>query len=370
MNKENSINANEEDIFAEDILEKYKTEIEQAGAVNDDDDTDGGVFFGSLSGLTQNDIALNETAKNVKKPSVDFLRYFMLAVSLAIFIYASYSIVGRIVEYISAGQEYDALKNLVYSGQNGLAPEAEVLKKTRANVPIEDILAIQKQAGSRVVEADKTDSYIKQQADQPPVNLNSIAGRSRDLFGWLKVYDTRIDYPVVHRPEDTENEYYLKHTFDGKSNSSGAIFVDFTNSSDVDENYNTVIYGHNMLDGSMFQPIINFSRYEYFTNGLIELTTEKAIYYYEVFSAREEDPFSGYVRTNFTKVNSAGEEELDLDEYFEFLNEMQDRSIFTKDMEFTADTRIITLSTCVNDRRDWRFTVQGVLIEVLLPEEE
>ena len=195
---------------------------------------------------------------------------------------------------------------------------------------------------------------IIKMAEMPDLSegMQKLVDINPDFFAWIRVSHTKIDYPVV---QAGDNQYYLNHSFERKQHSWGTIFADFRNRKDIPENRHLIIYGHNMLDGSMFQPLPDFGVYkEYFETGIIELITEDAVYYYEIFSAREEDPRSGYIEMSFTD-----------EEWVEFLYEQQERSSFTKNLSFTADSRIVTLSTCVNDAtRDWRFVVQGVLVEV------
>ena len=64
----------------------------------------------------------------------------------------------------------------------------------------------------------------------------------------LKFETLDISYPIV---QTTDNDHYLHYTFEGQRNANGAIFLEHTNSSDF-EDCNTIIYGHNMRNGSMF----------------------------------------------------------------------------------------------------------------------
>jgi len=101
---------------------------------------------------------------------------------------------------------------------------------------------------------------------------------------------------------------------------------------------------------------LDFGRYrDDFMDGIIELITEDAMYYFEIFSAREEDPRAEYFDVRFESDEA----------WVEFLYRQQERSNFNKNLPFTADDIIVTLSTCINDTtRDWRFVVQAVLIDV------
>jgi len=329
---------------------EYKNKPEKEKDEKEEDD-EPNVFFDSLKTMTPGEIVLNEAARNAKKPSFDFVRYFVLLVSLGVFIYAGYNIAVRLYLYVQAAQESASIQALMFGGEEDFEG-SQSLKKTRENLPIKDHMALQKQmTRNYAVGADISDGI--NETDQKQLNLVKIADKNPDLYGWIRVSHTTINYPVV---QTSDNDHYLYYSFEGRRNPSGAIFADHNNSRDIAENRNTVIYGHNMLDNSMFQPLIIFgSRFDYFKDGIIELTTEDATYYYEIFSAREEDPSSGYIAVDF----------YDDEQYIEFLNAMQERSVFRKYFEFDAETRIITLSTCVNDyKRDWRFVVQGILFDV------
>ena len=307
------------------------------------------IFIASLADMTQNDIILNETAKNVKKPSVDFVRYFMLLLAVGIFIYAGYNIVDKLYSYVAAAQEYSKLQDIFDNNNEDDLQTAQYLKKTKANNPIHDILVLQKHSGVVGVEvSDEIEDFGKYSK-----NITKLSDMNPDMFCWIKVNFTTISYPVV---QTTDNDYYLYYSFNKTRSPSGAIFADYRNSRDIPSNRNLILYGHNMLDNSIFQPLIDFGRYsDYFHNGIIELITEDAVYYYKVFSANEEDPTSGYIQTDFASD----------EEYLEFLTSLEERSIYHKDIVFDADTKIITLSTCVNDvKRDARFVVRGILIDV------
>jgi len=183
--------------------------------------------------------------------------------------------------------------------------------------------------------------------------MKQLANTNPDVFAWITVSGTKIDYPVV---QTKDNDFYLRFGYNKEESRSGAIFMDYRNSKNLSENRHTIFYGHNMLDRTMFSPLIKFSKNEeLFKNGMIEIITNEAIYYYKIFSVHEEEPTSGYIRTNFYND----------EDYVGFLTDMKSRSIFEKDVTLDADSKIITLSTCVNDIRvDRRFVVQGVLVDV------
>ena len=92
--------------------------------------------------------------------------------------------------------------------------------------------------------------------DAPPRHdLTALAAENPDCAGWITIPDTGIDYPVMHTPEDPE--HYLRRDFYGNNASGGTPFLDGRNAAQV-EGQNLILYGHNMMDGSMFKPLISY----------------------------------------------------------------------------------------------------------------
>ena len=130
-----------------------------------------------------------------------------------------------------------------------------------------------------------------------------------DIVGWLAIPNTRIDYPFAIA---SDNDYYLGRNLYGKQAASGSLFVDFRNSPDFTD-FNTVIYGHNMKDLSMFGELRLFANIDFFlenTSGVIFLedqTLKLEIFAYMVVQASdsmvysispEQDRFYDYVSKN------------------------------------------------------------------------
>lgn len=83
----------------------------------------------------------------------------------------------------------------------------------------------------------------------------ALQGENSDCVGWLTISDTGIDYPIMHTPD--EPEHYLRRDFYGQSSSGGTPFLDGRNEAQA-KGQNLIVYGHNMLDGSMFKPIVQY----------------------------------------------------------------------------------------------------------------
>lgn len=86
----------------------------------------------------------------------------------------------------------------------------------------------------------------------PIIDFNALAQTNPEVVGWIYVPGTNINYPVV---QATDNSKYLNTLFDGTSNASGAIFLDYEDTAPGMVDQQTTIYGHHMNDGSMFNVI-------------------------------------------------------------------------------------------------------------------
>ena len=308
-----------------------------------------GVFLSSLEDLSEKDIELNETALTAKKPPVDFVRYFILLICLSVFVYAGYSIVQQLFEYAEAANDSTMLRDMFYGREDALG-DMQTLGRARVNRPIQDILSLQRQT---VREVSVVISEGVTVADQKRTQLDRISDIP-NMYGWIRVSGTNVDYPVV---QWNDNDYYLTRNVYGVYSASGSIYTDFRNDRNVDNNLNTIIYGHNMANGTVFSTLMNLEKSrETFDNGMIELTTPDGVYLYEVFSVHRVNPLYYYREVAFESEAR----------YVEWLYEMKSLSRHDKEhIMFTPASRIITLSTCTNTWRNPRFAVHGVLIDVL-----
>lgn len=175
-----------------------------------------------------------------------------------------------------------------------------------------------------------------------------------DIYAWIYIPDTQIDYPVLQHP--TDNYYYLEYNLDGSKGYPGCIYTEDYNEKDFSDPH-TVIYGHNMKNGTMFAGLHKFGDSEYFKeHPYVYIYTEDRLLVYEIFAAHE----SG-------------------NEHILYNNDFSDSYVFTKylaeimtgrtmngnireDLSVTSDDRIVTLSTCVANRPEKRYLVQGVLL--------
>lgn len=116
-----------------------------------------------------------------------------------------------------------------------------------------------------------------------PVDFEALQAENPDIYAWITIPGTNVDYPILQREGD--NGYYLNHSVDGAGSIAGAIFTEDYNSKDFTDP-NTIIYGHNMKNGSMFRTLHNYSDREFFDNNRdITIYMPDKILHYTIFAA-------------------------------------------------------------------------------------
>lgn len=175
-----------------------------------------------------------------------------------------------------------------------------------------------------------------------------------DIYAWIYIPDTVIDYPVLQHP--TDNSYYLNYNIDGSKGYPGCIYTENYNKKDFSDP-NTVMYGHNMKNGLMFAGLHRFEDSDYFNeHPYVYIYTEDTLFVYEIFAAYETGDEHILYNRDFADANI----------YRDYLNGIfQIRSMNANIRESTVVTeedRILTLSTCIADKPDSRYLVQGVLL--------
>ena len=176
-----------------------------------------------------------------------------------------------------------------------------------------------------------------------------------DIYAWIYIPDTKIDYPVLQHP--TDNTYYLNYNLDGSRGYPGCIYTEDYNEKDFTDP-NTVLYGHNMKNGTMFAGLHKYGDSEYLEeHPYVYIYTEEGLLVYEIFAAYQSgDEHILYAHDSFEDRKVYGK-------YLEEILSMRSMgSVLKEGAEVTEDSRIITLSTCISGKPNNRFLVQGVLL--------
>lgn len=185
------------------------------------------------------------------------------------------------------------------------------------------------------------------------LDLAALGQVNPDVAGWIRIPDSRIDYPLL---QGGDNAYYLTHAWDGRSTSVGAIFLERQCSADLTD-FHTIVYGHNMNDGSMFAGLRKYASQEYWQNHpYVYIAGEMGVLRYEVFSAYRADVDSITYRLGFSGEAKA-----------EFLRHAGESSKIDTGIVPEETDRILTLSTCSGAGYSTRWVVHARLKMVEAP---
>ena len=271
----------------------------------------------------------------------DVIRLIVMLAALAVFLYSGYTLYGFYKEYKKSADEYDNLENSYAADQQ---EESEDLDH------LEDDTALQSISGGEVRTVIENGEEKTLPVLKNPIDFTHLLSVNSDIVGWLRIRALDISYPVV---QGEDNDYYLHRTFEKTDNFAGCLFVNSYNMGDFTDQ-NTIIYGHNMKNGSMFGKLKNFNDPEVFQKSrYFWIFTPDFIYQYRIFSASVVD------KTGLTYQISFTDEEFD-----QFISRAYSSSVVdNQGVTVTKDDRIVTLSTCTGDDAT-RFVVMGKLAQI------
>lgn len=207
------------------------------------------------------------------------------------------------------------------------------------------------QAAPSGLEADSSSAGTVSERTFKSINFAELAEINPDVVAWLKADEGIIDYPVV---QGTDNEYYLDHLFTKAHNKLGSLFVDYRTPGDFSAQ-NTVIYGHNMKDGSMFSSLMNYKDQNYFeTYPEMQLYTPGGVYVIEFFAGIVADGDYEFIRYDFK----------DNEDFLSYITTLKQESSFRSEVELEANDRIVTLCTCSYEYNNARYALFGKLVPI------
>ena len=179
------------------------------------------------------------------------------------------------------------------------------------------------------------------------VDMEALTAINPDIVGWLHFENMDISYPVL-LAED--NDKYLHTSYDGTAVRAGSIFMDCNNTGDFQDSH-TILYGHNMKNGSMFGQLKSYRDVSFYQgHEYFQIITGDHIYRYMIF-AYEDIPETSFVyQVPFGRSL----------EFDQFLDEIRQISMISPDINVSREDVVITLSTCSTTGR--RFVVHAVRI--------
>jgi len=199
----------------------------------------------------------------------------------------------------------------------------------------------------KLIEQVRSDPTPAQPGATPPpwpqIDFAALAEINPDIVGWIVIEGTDINYPIV---QGEDNKRYLNYLFTGEKNRAGCVFLDCENAADFSDP-NSVVYGHYLNDGTMFSPLLQYKKQEYFdAHPTGWLVTPEGGYKISFFSG-----FVSSVRGKAWDKTPSGA----------WPEEMLEKSRFSGGPIPQPGDRFLTLSTCSYEFNNARFILLGIL---------
>jgi len=220
-------------------------------------------------------------------------------------------------------------------------------------IAVVNIVPILAQQGQRENMEDQLQMDMIKDADENSmvpisIDFDALLAAHKDTVGWLYCEGTSINYPVM---QAEDNDYYLSRLPDGRKNRAGSLFLDYRSDQKFAD-MNSIIYGHNMKDGSMFGSLGEYSDQEYYeAHPEWYMFTPDTDYKILLLSAHITDIGSDDYAMPFLQSE---------------LDEMVARSVSISDFNsfyaYESGRKVITLSTCAYTHEDARYVLLGMLM--------
>lgn len=263
-----------------------------------------------------------KSKKKTRGTSGSILWKLLFVAALCVLVFSAYNLIKIFLSYKEGTDEYNELRQ--YTVQVTPEPSKEAPDENGGE--------------PEPVQAPLTVDFASLQAINP------------DVKGWLYIEALDISYPIV---QGEDNEEYLHTTYEGNSNYAGSIFVDYQNNGNFSD-CNTIVYGHNMKNQSMFGKLKQFKEQEKYKDSVyFWILTPEGDYRYQAFSAFYTDAVSDA----YTLFSGPGES------FTQYQADMAARSEVPLEVPaMDQNSKIVTLSTCAARDSSRRFVVQGVRI--------
>jgi len=327
-------------------------------------------FLHSLSSLKPEDIRVSETVRlrTRAQKKENLFRNVMLFFCLSVFVVSCVLLLDNLRQKNEAKKLYDdAAAEFAAAGldfgfeqwkgtQISAGGSAMLLSPDRESIP-----SLSGSEAGKAAEQEKSgqdgntgNSGYNEELEKLRATLRSYRERNDDVYGYISIPAVGIEYVLV---KGEDNDFYLDNNWLGQYLVNGSIFVDYRCADMIMHNFNTVIYGHNIVvnGGSMFNGVTKFRDREIFNNALIYVYTMDGVYVYKPFSFYDTTSSSGYVRTGFSSE----------EDFLGFAADMKSRSRHASDLTVEENGRMLTLSTCTNVGSG-RYALHAVLIEYIV----
>ncbi len=201
-----------------------------------------------------------------------------------------------------------------------------------------------KKSNSEIPSISNQDNELEEGIDIN-VDFEALIESNEDIIGWIYSPDTPINYPIV---QSEDNNYYLRRMLDGTYNTAGTIFMDYRNNKDLTD-LNTIIYGHNMKNNSMFGTLDLYKEQEYYEKHPL-------VYLISPHQTIEIELIAGLVVSERSEIYDIPNDQDSLNSLYKRILE---KSTFKSNVLLEEGDRLVTLSTCSYENDSARYVVVG-----------
>ncbi len=196
----------------------------------------------------------------------------------------------------------------------------------------------------------------KNKVENHNINWKKLKKLNSDVYAWIYVPDTKVDYAIVQPSKKEDDLFYLKRNLKKKYEFSGSIFSEKINSKSFKDPV-TVLYGHNMLNGSMFATLHKFEDPTFFKK-------HKYFYIYKPGHKLTYKVYSAYTYDDRHIMNSFDfDQAKDVAKYQKSTLKPKSMTKNVRKVKLGPDSSIVTLSTCTSGGGETRYLVQGLLVK-------
>lgn len=315
----------------------------------------------------------NKPDKKIKVSTSFVVRIALVCVFATVFVVSAVMLINTLAHYRAASElygkvqsEFDSVINKT-TGAPGSEAVSDIWTRGPGQINVPEVTT-EASALDTTAPSDNTPTTSDKPANTTPSTpepvyserflkacdfIRDLKKINDDVVGYIYIEFANdpaknISYPLVQGDDDT---YYVDHAYDNSELKAGAIFLDFRCSDRLERNWATLVHGHNMNNGAMFHNLKYLKQKEYFNNVSVSLYTLNGIYSYEVFSVYNTENTGDYSTIFFESDTK----------FVSFLEAIQQRSFFSKELAFYNTDHILTLSTCLNTNLNGRLAVHAIL---------
>lgn len=277
------------------------------------------------------------------------LRVALLVIFGAAFVVSAAMVIRQIIQYREGDATYAEAEEVAGLPDLSNIPVTSAPDSSKgASASVSASASASTPSSSSSSEA-KNSVYVDPYADAlRTMNFTALRKVNSDVLGWILIPGTKISYPIV---QGTDNQYYLTHTWKKWTSVVGSIFMEYTNDRDFSD-FNTIIYGHRMNNGSMFAGLKYYKTQSYWkSHPTVYITDDNGTRKYDIFAAYEVSIKGDTYRLSFSSDQTKQA----------YIDYCLNQSVIDTGITPNTWDQILTLSTCTGNGHATRWIVQAVL---------